>query len=179
MPRSWILVSSDHNTFIQFSESLANFRRAWTCAFFSRGTLLALQDFSPSWRSVLPIVLMLSIVLAALRSLTRSFSRVFLGWFLTVLHWNSTRGDLAWSPSINRIFIILLLKIPEIFPKYPLYSRYIFCCWYGLHWREWCSNVHCEAYIVMYLRVILCFFHLRIIAQTFVTFTPSCLAMVL
>ncbi len=31
-------------------------------------------------------------------------------------------------------------------------SRYIFCCWYGLCWREWCSNVHCEAYTAMYLR---------------------------
>ncbi len=28
MPKSWILVSSDHNTFTQFSELLANFRRA-------------------------------------------------------------------------------------------------------------------------------------------------------
>ncbi len=36
------------NTFTQFSsESLANFRRACTCAFLSRGTLRALQDFSP------------------------------------------------------------------------------------------------------------------------------------
>ncbi len=52
---SWIsiLVSSDHNTFTQFSsESLANFRRAFTCAFLSRATLRALQDFSPSLRSV-------------------------------------------------------------------------------------------------------------------------------
>uniref|UniRef100_A0A0K2VLP3 Uncharacterized protein n=1 Tax=Lepeophtheirus salmonis TaxID=72036 RepID=A0A0K2VLP3_LEPSM len=27
--------------------SLANFRRAWTCAGLSRGTLRALQDFNP------------------------------------------------------------------------------------------------------------------------------------
>ncbi len=74
-----ILVSSDHNTFSQFSsESLANFRRASTCAFLSRGTLRALQDFSPSWRSVLPIVFLVTMVPAALRSLTRS-SRVVLG----------------------------------------------------------------------------------------------------
>ncbi len=56
MPKSLILVSSDHNTFTQFSSEsfrcpLANFRRACTCAFLSRGTLRALQDFSPSWRS--------------------------------------------------------------------------------------------------------------------------------
>ncbi len=39
MPKSSILVSSDLNTFTQFSsESLANFRRACTCAFLSRGT---------------------------------------------------------------------------------------------------------------------------------------------
>ncbi len=38
MPKSWILVSSDHKTFTQFSsESLLNFRRACTCAFLSRG----------------------------------------------------------------------------------------------------------------------------------------------
>ncbi len=35
MPKSSILVESDHNTFTQFSsESLANFRRACTCAFY-------------------------------------------------------------------------------------------------------------------------------------------------
>ncbi len=85
MPKSWILVSSDHNTFTQFSsESLANFRRACTFAFLSRGTLWALQDFSPSRRSVLPIVFLVTMVPAALKSLTRS-SRLVLGWFLTVL----------------------------------------------------------------------------------------------
>ncbi len=79
MPKSLILVSSDHNTFTQFSsESLANFRRACTCAFLSRGTLQALQDFSPPRRSVLPIVFLVTMVPAALRSLTRS-SRVVLG----------------------------------------------------------------------------------------------------
>ncbi len=56
-PKHNVLVSSDHNTFTQFSSesfrcSLANFRRACTCAFLSSGTLRALQDFSPSWRSV-------------------------------------------------------------------------------------------------------------------------------
>ncbi len=36
MPKSWMLVSSDYNTFTQFSsESLANFRQACTCAFLS------------------------------------------------------------------------------------------------------------------------------------------------
>ncbi len=39
-----------------------------------------------------------------------------------------------------------------VFPKITtIESRYIFC-WYGLHWWEWCSNVHCEAYTAMYLR---------------------------
>ena len=68
MPKSSILVSSDHNTFTQFSSesfkcSLANFRRACTCAFLRR-ILQALQDFSPSQRSALPIVFL---VPAALR----------------------------------------------------------------------------------------------------------------
>ncbi len=92
MSKSWILVSSNHNTLTQFSsESLANFRRACTCAFLSRGTLRALQDFSPSQRSVLPI--------AFLVIPRRSHD-----------HWNSTRWDLAWSPSpreIDSYFVFL------------------------------------------------------------------------
>ncbi len=59
--KSYILVSSDHMTFSHASSgssrwSLANFRRAWTCAGLSRGTLRALPDFNP-WRcSVLLMV---------------------------------------------------------------------------------------------------------------------------
>ncbi len=54
IPKSSILVSSDHMTFSHASSgssrwSLANFRQAWTCAGLSRGTLRALQDFNP-WR---------------------------------------------------------------------------------------------------------------------------------
>ena len=58
MPNSPILVSSDQITFSQASSrssrcSLANFRWACTCAFFSRGTLRAQQDFNTSRCSVL------------------------------------------------------------------------------------------------------------------------------
>ncbi len=54
MPESSILVSSDHMTFSHASSgssrwSLANFRRAWTCAGLSRGTLRMLQDFNPTF----------------------------------------------------------------------------------------------------------------------------------
>ncbi len=47
--KSYILVSFDHMTFSHASSgssrwSLTNFRRAWTCAGLSRGTLRALQD---------------------------------------------------------------------------------------------------------------------------------------
>ncbi len=105
MPKSWILVSSYHNTFTQFSsESLANFRRACTCAFLSRGTLRALQDFSPSRRSMLPIVFLVTMVPAALRSLTRLIPHRSLD------HWNSTRWDLAWSlrpREIDSYFVFL------------------------------------------------------------------------
>ncbi len=103
-----------------------------TCAFLSGGTLQALQDFSPSLRSVLSIVFLVTMVPAALRSLTRS-SHVVLGWFLTVLMIIETRRDK------------ILLEAPDR-------GRFT---------------------------VILCFFHLRIIAPTVVTFSPSCLAMVL
>ncbi len=51
--------------------------------FLEQGTLRVLQDFSPSQLSVLPIVFLVTMVPAALRSLTRS-SRVVLGWFHTV-----------------------------------------------------------------------------------------------
>ncbi len=52
IPKSYILVSFDHMTVSHASSglsrwSLANFRRAWTCAGLSRGTLHALQDFNP------------------------------------------------------------------------------------------------------------------------------------
>ena len=51
-PNSSTLVSSDHSTFSQafyesFRGSLANLRRACTCAFLSKGTSQTLQDFSP------------------------------------------------------------------------------------------------------------------------------------
>ncbi len=116
MPKSSILVSSDHSTFSQaFSESfrcsLANFRRVCTCDFLSRGTLRALQDFSPLQRSVLPMVCLVTMVPAALRSLTRS-SRVLLGWSLTFSHDHPhpKRWELAWSSrprTIDGYFVFL------------------------------------------------------------------------
>ncbi len=81
---------------------------------------------------VLPIVFLVTMVPAALRSLTRS-SRVVLGWFLTVL------------------MIIETIR-GEILHGAPVRGR---------------------------LTVILCFFHLRIIAPTDVTFSQSCMVMVL
>ncbi len=100
--------------------------------FLEQGTLWALQDISPSRHSVLPIVFLVTMVPAALRSLTRS-SCVVLDWFLTVL---------------------MIIETPqgEILHGAPDRGR---------------------------LTVILCFFHLRIIAPPVVTFSPSCLAMVL
>ncbi len=108
---------------------IGKLQTACTCAFLSGGTLQALQDFSPSLRSVLSIVFLVTMVPAVVRSLTRS-SR---SWFLTVLMIIETRRDK------------ILLEAPDR-------GRFT---------------------------VILCFFHLRIIAPTVVTFSPSCLAMVL
>ncbi len=114
------------------SSPLNHWQMGLYMCFLSRGTLRAQQDFSPSRRSVLPIVFLVTMVPAALRSLTRS-SRVVLGWFVTVLMISETpRG--------------------EILRGAPVRGR---------------------------LTVILCFFHLRIITQTVVAFSPSCLAMVL
>ncbi len=77
LPKSSILVSSDHMTFSQSSSgsskcSLANFIQAWTCTGLSRGTRLALQDLSPWRRSVLLMVAFVTLVPALCRSFTRS-----------------------------------------------------------------------------------------------------------
>ncbi len=105
----WSQHGLNHNTFTQFSsESLANFRQARTCAILSKGTVRALQDFSNSRCSVLPIVFLVTMVPAALRSLTTS-SRVVLGWFLTVLMIIETpRGEiLHGAPVRARLTVIL------------------------------------------------------------------------
>ncbi len=88
--------------------SLANFRRAWTCAGLSRGTLHVLQDFNP-WRcSVLLMVTVEIVVPALFRSLTRS-SRVVLGWSLTFFRIIDTpRGEiLHGAPVWGRLTVIL------------------------------------------------------------------------
>ncbi len=115
MPNSSILISSDHNIFTQFSSesfrcSLANFRWACACVFLRRGTLRALQDFSPSRCSVLPIVFLVTMVPAALRSLSRSY-RVVLGWFFTVLMIiENPRGEiLHGAQDWGRLTVILCL----------------------------------------------------------------------
>ncbi len=113
IPKSYILVSSDHMTFSHASSgscrwSLANFRRAWTCAGLSRGTLRTLQDFNP-WRcSVLLMVTVETMIPALFRSLTRS-SRVVLDWSLTFLRIiDIPRGKiLHWAPVQGRLTVIL------------------------------------------------------------------------
>ncbi len=111
IPKSYILVSSDHMTFSHASSgssrwSLVNFRRAWTCAVLSRGTLHALQDFNP-WRcSVLLTVE--TVVPALFRSLIRS-SRVVLGWSLNFLRIIDTpRGEILHGAPVRwRLTVIL------------------------------------------------------------------------
>ncbi len=113
LPKSSILVSSDHMTFSQSSSgsskcSLANFRRAWTCTGLSRGTRLALQDLSPWRRSVLLMVAFVTLVPALCRSFTRS-PRVVLGFLLTVLVIILTpRGEiLRGAPDRERLSVVL------------------------------------------------------------------------
>ncbi len=102
---------------------MANFRRAYTCAFLSRGTLRALQDFSHSWRSVLPIV--------------------FLGLW-SQLPWDHWQDPPVWFWADSSPFL-MIIETPrgEILHGATDRGR---------------------------LTVILCFFHLRIIAPTVVTF---------
>ncbi len=113
LPKSSILVSSDHMTFSQSSSgsskcSLANFRRAWTCTGLSRGTRLALQDLSPWRRSVLLMVAFVTLVPALYRSFTRS-PRVVLGFLLTVLVIILTprREILRGAPDRGRLSVVL------------------------------------------------------------------------
>src|SRR4029434_5661123 len=68
-----------------------------TCASLSRGTLRVLQYFKPLRRSVLPMVFLVTVVPAALRSFTSS-PCVVLGLFCTFRYRYRTRGYLAWSP---------------------------------------------------------------------------------
>src|SRR4029434_7061299 len=112
MAKSSILVSSDHITFSQsslesFKCSLANFRRPCTCASLSRGTLRALQDFKPLWRSVLPMVFLVTGVPAALRSFTSS-PRLVLGLFCTFrMITDTARGDiLHGAPDLERLTVV-------------------------------------------------------------------------
>ena len=105
----------DHITFSQASSgssrcSLANFRRACTCAFFSRGTLRTQQDFNPSRCSVLLMVLFVTVVPTAFRSLTSS-SCVVLGWSLTYLIIiDIPRGEiLRGAPDQGRLAVIVFL----------------------------------------------------------------------
>ncbi len=112
LPKSSILVSSDHMTFSQSSSgsskcSLANFRRAWTCTGLSRGTRLALQDLSP-WRcSVLLMVAFVTLVPALCRSFTRS--PVWFWDFCSVLVIILTpRGEiLCGAPDRGRLSVVL------------------------------------------------------------------------
>ncbi len=108
IPKSYILVSSDHMTFSHASSgssrwSLANFRRAWTCAGLSRGNLHTLQDFNP-WRCSVLLMVTVEIVVPALQIIDQVLpccSRLIP--HLSQDHWYSTRRDLAWSPSPSEI----------------------------------------------------------------------------
>ncbi len=94
---------------------IGTLQTACTCAFLSRGSLRA-----PSRRSVLPVVFLVTMVPAALRSLIKS-SRVFLSWFLTVLMIIETpRGDLAWIPRSR--------EIDSYFMFLPFVNNHTNCC---------------------------------------------------
>lgn len=89
LPKSYVLVSSDHMTFSHSSSgsskcSLANFRRVRTCTGLSRWTHLALQELSPWLHSVLLMVAFVTLVPALCRLFTRS-PHVVLGFLLTIL----------------------------------------------------------------------------------------------
>lgn len=114
MPKRYILVSSDHNTFSQaffeaFRCQLINFRWACSCAFLSRGTFLVLHDLNLLQHTVLPMVFL--VVPTMFRWLTCS-SHVVLG--------RSTPFLMILTPILHRTpdggrFIVILHFIQ--FPK--------------------------------------------------------------
>ena len=152
MPNSSILVSSDHITFSQASSgssrcSLANFRRACTCAFFSRGTLCAQRYFNPSRWSVLLMVLFVTVVPTAFRLLTSS-SCVVLGWSLTFLiildiPWGKIlRGAPdRWRLVVTLCFFYFLIIAPTVVTSHQVACLFScspsqFCT--GLQFCPWC-----------------------------------------
>src|SRR4029434_9868827 len=90
-----------------FKCSLANFRWPCTCASLSSGTLQVLQYFKLLWRSVLPMVFLVTVVPAALRSFTSS-PCVVLGLFCTFRTITDTaRGDiLHGAPDLERLTVV-------------------------------------------------------------------------
>src|SRR4029434_397441 len=112
MLKSLILVSSDRIMFSQsslesFKCPLANFRWPCTCVFLSRGTLRVLQYFNPLRRSVLPMVFLVTVVPAALRSFTSS-PYVVLGLPCTFrMITDTARGDiLHGAPDLERWTVV-------------------------------------------------------------------------
>ncbi len=98
IPKSYILVSSDHMTLSHASSGSSRWQSSD-----GPGHVLAwagrLQDFNP-WRcSGLLMVTVETVVPALFRSLTSSR----LIPHLSLDHWYSTRRDLAWSPSSREI----------------------------------------------------------------------------
>src|SRR4029434_976281 len=89
-----------------FKCSFANFRRPCTCASLSRGTLRVLQYFKPLRRSVLPMVFLVTVVPAALRSFTSS-PCVVVGLFCTFrMITNTAQGDiLHGAPDLERLTV--------------------------------------------------------------------------
>ncbi len=117
IPKSYILVSSDHITFSHASSgssrwSLANFRWAWTCAVLSRGNLRTLQDFNPWQCSVFLMVTVETVVPSLFRSLTKS-SRVVLGWSLSFFRIIDTpRGEILHGAPVRGRLIVILNSLP-------------------------------------------------------------------
>src|SRR4029434_8329408 len=87
--------------------SLANFRRPCTCASLSRGTLRVLQYFKPLRRSVLPMVFLVTVVPAALRSFTSS-PCVVLGYFCSFrMITDTAQGNiLHGAPDLERLTVV-------------------------------------------------------------------------
>src|SRR4029434_1205391 len=90
-----------------FKCSLATFRRPCTCASFCRGTLRVLQYFTPLRRSVLPMVVLVTVVPAALRSFTSSPCVVLRLFYTFRMITDTARGDiLHGAPDLERLTVV-------------------------------------------------------------------------
>ena len=189
MPKSSILVSSDHNIFSQpSSESFkclfTNFKQACICALLSRGILQA-HDFSRLWLSMLLMVILVTVDSAALKSSTSSCC-VVLGCSLIFLIIRFTpRWEILWgTPDQGRLMflpffyyhtnswlrcitrVLFGAVVLHVYHLVQLYHTYIIWCGciacYFLAYYQYYHHHHHHYYFYHYYFLLIRVFHISV-----------------